>query len=234
MTALVIVEGVVIGLLVVLVAGLLRSHADILRRLHALGDAGTTTNHGAGGIQISPRPSHRLPAAVTGPTPGGTTETVALTKTRGLVLLAFLSSGCTTCRPFWEAFSQNAPMPSPDVRPVVVTKGPHEESSSKIRNLAPTSIRTVMSSDAWDDFQIPVSPYFVLVDATDGTVVGEGAASTWEHVSQLLSQAMADAGHVHDAVGTRERSDRTAARLSQAGIEPGDESLFRNPHEEEH
>lgn len=37
MTAVVIIEGVVIALLVILVAGLLRSHAEILRQLDRLG-----------------------------------------------------------------------------------------------------------------------------------------------------------------------------------------------------
>ena len=37
MTAVVMIEAVVIGLLCVLVVGLLRSHAEILRALHDLG-----------------------------------------------------------------------------------------------------------------------------------------------------------------------------------------------------
>ena len=37
MTALVVLEGVVILLLLILVAGLLKSHAEILRQLHRLG-----------------------------------------------------------------------------------------------------------------------------------------------------------------------------------------------------
>ena len=45
MTAALIIEGVVIVLLAVLVAGLLKSHAEILRQLHALGvtDDGVVT-----------------------------------------------------------------------------------------------------------------------------------------------------------------------------------------------
>lgn len=236
MTALVILEGVVIALLVVLVAGLLRSHADILRRLHAI-DAGhaPATDHprAASGLQISPRPQARTPDVISGPTPNGATEAVALNNSRGLVLVAFLSSGCTTCQPFWEAFSQDVPMPSAATRPVIVTKDPAEESPARVAALAPDRVHTIMSSQAWDDFRIPVSPYFVLVDAASATVVGEGAAASWEHVSQLLSQAMADAGHDTSNVSTRDRADRTARHLSEAGIEPGHESLYRNPHGDE-
>lgn len=229
MTALVIIEGVVIVLLVLLMAGLLRSHAEILRRLHAL-DGGEPEGARTGGLQISRRDVAGSPAAITGTSPDGSTASFALRDSRGLVLLAFLSSGCTTCRPFWEAFDVGAEMPGPDVRPVIVTRGPTEESPAKITELAPGGVPTVMTSEAWDDFKIPVSPYFVLVEAENGAVVGEGAAASWSHVRDLLSAAMADAGH---GASTRERSTRTEERLSSAGIEPGDASLYRNPHEDE-
>lgn len=230
MTALVIIEGVVIALLALVVAGLLRSHADILRRLHAL-DGGESESTRPGGLHIAPRSGSRVPEAISGVSPGGEAINVALRDSRGKVLLAFLSSGCSTCQPFWQEFQAGAAMPAPDVRPLVVTKGDHEESPSRIAELAPARVTTVMSSRAWDDFQIPVSPYFVLVDAGQGTVIGEGAAGSWDHVRDLLTQAMADVGI--DARTTRERSQRTSGRLRSAGIEPGDPSLYRNPHEGE-
>ncbi|HSJ33843.1 MAG TPA: hypothetical protein VLB85_02205 [Acidimicrobiia bacterium] len=232
MTALVIIEGVVIALLVVLVAGLLRSHAEILRRLHAL-DGGEAEGRGgrAEGLAITRRPdASRAPAGVGGVTPSGTSTGVALRDTRGLVLLAFLSSGCSTCRPFWESFAGGAEMPSLEVRPVIVTKGPQEESPGRIGELAPDGVLTVMSSEAWDDFKIPVSPYFVLVDAASGTVVGEGAAGSWNHVKDLLSAALADTGHAATTGDTAARSRRTEESLKAAGIQPGDPSLYRNPH----
>ncbi len=226
MTALVIAEGVVILLLVLLMAGLLRSHAEILRRLHAL-DGGEPEGARTGGLQVSRRDVAGTPTAVSGTTPDGSSTSFALRDTRGMLLLAFLSSGCSTCRPFWEAFESGADMPGPDVRPLIVTKGPTEESPARIAELAPASVPTVMTSQAWDDFQIPVSPYFVLVDTSAGAVVGEGAAASWEHVRDLLTAAMADTG---DGSSTGERSRRTEERLSSAGIEPGDPSLYRNPH----
>lgn len=231
MTALVIVEGIVIALLVLLVAGLLRSHAEILRRLHAL-DGGEHEAGRSEGLHIANRPVAGTPHAVTGTTPSGGTVSVALRDTRGMVLLGFLSSGCTTCRPFWEAFAAGAEMPGSDIRPAIVTKDAGEESASKISELAPSGVTTLMSSQAWDDFKIPVSPYFVLVDASRGGVVGEGAASDWDHVRDLLAQAMADAGH-DGARTTEERARRTEDRLSAAGIEPGDPSLYHNPHGDE-
>lgn len=229
MTTLVILEGLVIALLVVLVAGLLRSHADILRRLHAL-DGGETGGGQVGGLQVVNRQTRALPEAVAGASLSGGSMTVPLHQSRGLALLAFLSSGCSTCRPFWEAFSGNAPMPGADVRPLIVTKDATEESPSELAKLAPRDISLVMSSQAWDDFRIPGSPYFVLVDTGAGQVVGEGAAASWQHVHDLLQQAMADAGHgPGGGLSTRDRAARTDQHLLSAGIEPGDPSLYRDP-----
>ena len=58
MEAVVVVEGLVIILLLVLVAGLLRSHGEILRRLHSLG-AGED-------IAVPTGPSRRRPPATAG------------------------------------------------------------------------------------------------------------------------------------------------------------------------
>lgn len=230
MTALVIIEGIVIALLIVLVAGLLRSHAEILARLHALDGGGETASRPTDGLQINRRATGTAPEALTGVTPDGSSAAVALHHSRGFVLLAFLSSGCTTCRPFWAELAE-AEMPGADVRPVIVTKDPSEESPGRIADLAPSGIPTVMSSETWDAFRIPVSPYFVLVEAARGSVVGEGAAGTWEHVRDLLTAAMADAGH--GSGGTAARVRRTEETLDTAGIRPGDPSLYRNPHGED-
>lgn len=231
MTALVIMEGVVIALLVILVAGLLRSHAEILRRLHAL-DGGEAEGGRTEGLAITRRPGGATtPEGIRGVTPDGSAAAVALRDSRGLILAAFLSSGCSTCRPFWESFREGADMPHPDVRPLIVTKGPQEESPGVIGELAPPAVLTIMSSEAWDDFRIPVSPYFVLVDAVGGGVVGEGAAGSWSQVRDLLSAALADTGRAGKG-DTAARSRRTEESLEAAGIQPGDPSLYRNPHGE--
>jgi hypothetical protein len=115
-----------------------------------------------------------------------------------------------------------------DTRLVVVTKGPEAESESRLRELAPEGISLVQSTEAWADYEVPVSPYFVLVDGPTGSVIGEGSAGSWGQVGSLMSQALAD------AAGRRpERIDngelRADAELRRAGILPGDPSLY---HEE--
>jgi hypothetical protein len=223
MTALVAIEAVVILLLAVLVAGLLRSHAEILRRLHALG----------AGEDLDRRPSFtpvNLPTAlgalttVVGQTPRGGTATVALAGSRGLTLLAFLSTGCTSCRAFWQRPSA---WPA-DVRPVIVTKGPSEESPSQLAGLAPEDVTTIMSSEAWDAFKVPATPYFVLVDAASGQVAGEGAAGSWIQLSDLLGRAIGD----RRRPDTSGRTQDTDEELTRAGIQPGDPTLYRRPDQD--
>lgn len=229
MTALIIIEAIVIALLAILVAGLLRSHAEILRRLHAL-DGGEGRD-GSSRL-VTRRRQASIPEAITGTTVEGQARAVALVGSRGYVLLAFLSSGCTTCLPFWEAFRAGVEMPAPEVRPVIVTRDQSEQSPTRLLELAPPDIPTIMAPQAWDDFGITVSPYFVLVDAAAGAVVGEGAAGTWDQVRELLRQAMADAGALggHDTAARARRVDQA---LDEAGIAPGDPSLYRNPHQED-
>jgi len=255
---LVILEGIVLALLGVLVVGLLRSHAEILRRLHDLGagvfdDEEDTAAQGVTStVEMSERPSIRTregvpeprTSAVTeghdvsGVTPSGNAKAIGVVGAEHSTLLAFLSSGCGTCGDFWRAFSvgEADSLPGRDTRLVVVTKGPDEESVSAVRELAAGATVTVMSSDAFEDYGVPVSPYFILVDGPSGSIVGEGAAGNWSQVANLLRQAAADAGLTtdgssrHDAVARMRdgevREARADADLMAAGILPGHPSLY--------
>lgn len=244
MTALVIALGVVVLILAVLVAGLLRSHADILRALHELGVTERDLGVRAGGSDDafatqpgvpSPRPAEGETQAqdIVGTTPAGGAARAAVVATRHTTLLAFLSSGCLTCRDFWDAFATDLDLPGDDTRLVVVTQGPEAESPDAVARLAPRGVTVLMSSDAWNDYGIPVAPYFLLVDGPSGTVMGEGAASTWESVSGMLDRALADTGRTRSGRATRQSRARGAVReadtdqaLSAAGIEPGDARLY--------
>lgn len=235
MTAIVVTEALVIVLLAVLVAGLLRSHAEILRRLHELG-AGE--DHSVGAVSMSPRRPKALQAApgsaITGLTPQGATASVALAESRGYTLLAFLSSGCGTCKTFWSEFS--APTrntPRGGVRTVIVTKSAVDESIGEIRRLAPTDPMTIMSSQAWDDFAVPFTPYFALVDTDRGVVVGDGSAGGWEQLVAMVDRALGDSSEA--ALLHRSTSDRLAdsdEELRRAGIAQGDAVLYQRPTED--
>lgn len=229
MTALVVIEAVVIGVLAVLVVGLLRSHADILRALHDLGvnldeerDDGTFRARRVSVSRDEPDVDLRRPAAepsavpppgitearratddpatlgaavdVGGTTPDGEAAVVAVVDAPQPTLLAFLSTGCATCADFWDAFAAEVALDLDGraVRIVAVTKGPDEESPAAVARLAGDSFTTVMSTDAYDDYGVPVSPYFVLVDAHGAEIVGEGAAGSWPQLASLLDRAVAD------------------------------------------
>jgi hypothetical protein len=229
MTAVVVVEGVVIVLLAILVAGLLKSHAEILRQLHALG-VSEDGSMSIGTPQTRPRTTgfEKAPATtLTGVDLGGGAISVSLEHGRGNTLLAFLSSSCLSCQGFWEEFRGDFDLPTPDTRTVIVTKGPSSESPARVRELAPTRLPLIMSDEMWDTFRVPMTPYFLLVDG-DGLIIGEGAASSWRHLLGLLRQSAADAGDpVHlDTEGRRQFTD---IQLRGAGIEPGDPSLYENP-----
>jgi hypothetical protein len=260
MVAVVIIEAVALVVLGILVAGLLRSHAEILRALHRLGvgledDASGT---GANTLRLGPTrlggvdvqrgaatggPSHD----VTGVSPqGGSSLHVAVSGTGRTTLLAFLTSGCLTCGEFWSTFTRPGGFELPGFvdRLVVVTKGLDRESPAEVLSRAPkpsAGIPVVMSGEAWDDYEVPVSPYFVLVDGSADRVAGEGAARSWDQLLGLLARAVADTrsdlidvsgggGSRPDPAGSTEpsgpRRERADSALASAGIEPGHPSLY--------
>jgi len=241
MVALVIGSTFVVLLLGILVAGLLRSHADILRALHDLG-AGVgdpsaapapppvpvTFTPPAGGPELGAAP------AVAGVTPTGDARAVAVDNSDDFTLLGFLSSGCTGCAAFWDALQDPGRLQLPDrTRVVIVTKGPDREIPAEVQAKATGRVPVVMSTQAWLDYQVPGSPFFVLVDGATGRKVGQGVASQVAQLTELVRRAEHDRGH---GGGTRGRGDTSLAGpareaaadevLAAAGILPGDPSLY--------
>jgi hypothetical protein len=226
MTALVVGLAAAVVVLGVLVAGLLRSHAEILKALHELG-AGLELDRGATGpvpvtIEgvVPPREAgSAAPDTVVGATLDG--ESVAYSLGAGTTLLAFLSSGCTTCQSFWSTFAKG-PVDAPaGGRLLVVVRDLDEESESELRARRPAAVPVVVSTSTWDAFDVPGSPYFLLVQ--DGRITGEGSGASWPQVLTLLTQASADAV-VRGNGEVRESRDNAALRA--AGIDAGHPSLY--------
>jgi hypothetical protein len=220
-TAIVSVETVLLVILVVLVAGLLRSHAEILRRLGpADGTPGSDAARANGLEPRAPtRPAGAPAAPIAGSTPHADAIALDLAAPGGPTLLAFLSSGCSTCAAFWAGL-RDARLPA-GVQPVVVTRGADRERPARLRELAPPGVAVVMSSQAWEDYAVPGSPYFVLVD---GSIRGEGVATTWPALSSLVTGAIADARD--GASGGAARALTVEHTLAAAGIGPEDPSLY--------
>ena len=259
-SVLVLTLTVIVGLLGFLLVGLLRSHAEILRALHDLGvnledgarPGGTPTFAAVSGVDPGGRPRPGVDEAIRvtdgpeslgrgadlmGVTPSGEAAVVGIGAGSGggLTLLAFLSSGCLTCEEFWLALGEGRTWrpDGNDGRTVIVTHGADRESPSQVAGLAPAGLTTLMSTEAYEDYGVPVSPYFVLVDGRDRRIVGEGAAGSWDQLVSLLAKAAADGGMGLGAKrGRREiltgraRSARVDAELEAAGIGPGDPSLY--------
>jgi hypothetical protein len=214
------VESAVLVIVVVFVVGLLRSHAEILRRLAAVEDGEPAPARAA--------PSSAAMAAtdIAGETLTGDSAKVTLGPGSPTTLLAFLSSGCATCAPLWQAIRDGAPAPA-GARLVVLTKGSDDESPSLLRELAPRG-GVLMSTPAWADYAVSGSPEFVLVDGRSGRVAGRGTAASWQQMTDLVERALADAELRPAGSGTattRERAGRTGATLAEWGIGPGHPSL---------
>ena len=240
MTLLVVLLTVVVVVLAFLVAGLLRSHATILRRLHELG-AGVQPSTGVATPTAElaatppadldlPRPpavpEGRPAADIVGVSPNGDAQAIRVVVSLNDTVLAFLSSGCTTCHVFWEEL-RSAALPA-GTRLVIVTKGEDAESTVAIGELAPPGVTVVMSSDAWLDYKVPGSPYVIDVDGPSGRVRGEGTGPSWQQVAKMLLQGIGDvaAQRSDKAAADAQREREADAVLLAAGIKPGDPTLY--------
>jgi len=216
MTIILAADTVILLLMALLVAGLLRSHAELLRR------------------------ANEHDEQLTGKRLDGEVMTLEFHGGQPDVVLAFLSTGCATCQEFWAAFRDEGISMPGAAQLVIVTKDGEVESESLLRELAPTSVPLVMSTEAWTSYEVPVSPYFVYIDAESGEIRGEGAASTWPHVQRLLEDAIADlaltprtgktgSGNLGRGRLTDSHPDRIReidATLAAAGITPDHPSLW--------
>jgi hypothetical protein len=253
--ALVLILTFVVCLLGILVAGLLRSHADILKSLHDLGagvgDPSTDEIGSHPGAHASAQPVHvpftlgpPLPGerdstsapTLAGVTPGGDALAVSVTGHDTLTLIAFLSSGCTTCAGFWEAFQRPQDLGLPEgIRLLVVTKGPELEIANEVRAKAHERLSVIMSTEAWGDYEVPGSPFFVLVDGRAGRRIGEGVANHFSQVAELVRRAEVDvrpfglgsrSKSFADGLDGPARESANDEELLAAGIHPGHDSLY--------
>jgi hypothetical protein len=253
MTALVVGLTVAVALLALLVAGLLRGHAEVLRALQQIGvELDPSAPLAPGPVPVAPpatrgaatpgpatRPTPSRPEAtdvidLSGVTPAGDAVTLAITDVRHDTLVAFLTSGCATCRGFWDAFRSGPPDVPGGARLVAVTRGRDGESPGAVAGLAGAT-PVVMSTELWEHYDIPYAPYFVYVSGPASKVMGEGVAAGWEEVKALVANAVADGttsprtvrrGLHERSRADQERDDAVDRQLREAGIEPGDPRLY--------
>ncbi len=234
-----IIGCVVLVIATVFITALVASYAQLERRVEHLSQA----NELSVPIELSSQPA-AVPTGVggaagraahdlSGITLSGDARTVATVGVEHTTLLAFLSSGCRTCGRFWETLrNEGPPEIGPTTRLVVLTKGPDAESPTDLRRVA-DGVDVVMTTEAWQDFEVPGTPFFVLVDGKTGRVAGEGTALGWDEVRNLVALGLGDAS-ILTGVDTSamkpssdaERESMVDQILMDAGIFPGDPSLY--------
>jgi hypothetical protein len=237
MVVVTIVIAVLLVIALVYIVALLRSHADILRRLAALEERATTP--GALGAPVSDAVNGAGPAGaevsggevtaaapISGSTLRGDSVTLSFGTGSPVTLLAFLTSGCASCAPLWAGLDEARDLTQMAQRVAVVTHDPMRESPTRLERLAPAGTDVIMSSAAWADYAVPGSPHFVLTDG-DGGILGRGSALSWSQLQTMVADARADARRAGEAARTTEqRAERSEGALASAGIGPGHPSLY--------
>jgi len=237
MTIAIAVLGLLLALALLFIVALLRSHAEILRRLAALEaawdaaperSAAGAVGTGAVGTE-APAPGATRPggvaATVAGQTLAGDPVKIPFRSGSPATLLAFMGTGCHACAPLWDELHGD-PVPTPaGARLVVVTKGPERERLARLLELAPSAANVVMSTQAWSDFSVPSTPHFILV--RNGRIAGRGSATSWAQITAFLTDADDD-DRIHSAraLSTSARAARAEQALADAGIGPGHSSLY--------
>jgi hypothetical protein len=235
-TVIIVGGGVVLALTWLFLIALLRSHAEILRRLHAIesraDSGGFTLGDGladAAERELDPRVAYAGSAGaqapdIVGETLAGDVVKLALGPGAPRTLLAFLSTGCSVCGPLWEELRAGGPS-APGLRVVVVTRGSDRESLTRLERIAPASDELVMSNAAWSDYGVLATPHFVLVDQEARRILGRGGGTSWGQILSLLGDAQSDE-QIHRARSTSERAARAEQALSASGIGPEHPSLY--------
>jgi hypothetical protein len=209
-TVVVAAETLLLAVVGLFVVALLRSHAEILRRLEELAPQSSLPQPGdrAAGSPSAP--------ALQGATPDGGARRVVLSPGQD-TLLAFLSTSCSTCLSLLES-AREAALPA-ELRLLVVSKDADVERLRLLRPVA-EQVEILMSTAAWEAYDVPGSPYFVHVEGSTGQMIGEGSASTWEQVASLILDTVDD-----QAGPDTTNRGRIDDALAAAGIEPGHPSL---------
>jgi hypothetical protein len=235
---LVLALGVVVAFLTMIVVGLLRSHAEILRKLDSLGaglemDGSGHSHDNQLTLSAKPKAAQGLTPDLVGVNPDG--EPVAISTSIGTdpLLIAFLSTTCSSCSVFWENLDGSERyFGGVRHRVVIATLGADDESPTRAQSLVRGSADVVMTSQGWEDFEVPGAPFFAVIDPERG-IVGEGSATTYDALEEFLVDSTNDSRWdrrraQRDRTG-EEREARIDQELRAAGIGPGDPRLYPEP-----
>ena len=142
--------------------------------------------------------SEQWPAAdLVGEDPDGRPTELRIAGRSGPVLLCFLQTRCDGCHEFWRGLGDPPGTDWPDALTVVaVTRGPDTVDRSEVARLTAGAgtVPVVMGDRAWTDYRVTGYPFFVLVDPSSGTVVGETVGFGWPDVHAMVRAAVEAGG----------------------------------------
>ncbi len=110
----------------------------------------------------------------------------------GLILVAFLHLNCDGCDEFWRGFGDRSRAELPSAASaVIVTKGPGSVDPGEITSVAAgiSRIPVIMSDEAWTGYRVLGYPFFVLVDPSTRSVIGETVGFGWSDVVSMIRAA---------------------------------------------
>jgi hypothetical protein len=98
-------------------------------------------------------------------------------------LLAFLTTSCASCKPFWEMMAAPGFAATLGARLVVVTPSRSMEDERRAMALVPDGAYLHMGSETWFEYGVASSASFVLVRTS------LGGPEPWEQAGQVLGSA---------------------------------------------
>ena len=98
-------------------------------------------------------------------------------------LLAFLTTTCASCQPFWESLAEGRPGRELGIRLAIVLPSPSMEDERVARRLTPPGAYLHMGSETWFDYGVGQATTFVLVRSP------AGGAPPWEQTGAVLGSA---------------------------------------------
>lgn len=219
---------ILVALLGMLVVGLLRTHAEIIRRLDSLGVRLEEDEQGAVPVAMSRAGiTARNAAAIAGVAPSGDPMVASPVIGTEPVLIAFLSTTCSSCTLFWEWIrGPYVTVEDRRYRVIVTTLGSDEESPTRALALKHPDAEVVMSSAAWAEYEVPGAPYFALVDPGEGRIIGEGTAPSIDALESFLRDSSGDREWDRRDRTDRDREAMVDEELRRAGLLPGDPRLY--------
>jgi hypothetical protein len=168
---------------------------------------------------------------ISGSTLAGETVLLRTVDVEHDTVILFLSSGCSTCATFWSELASPIQLP-PRTRLLVITQDAEVESLVSLKALAPAGTEVVLSSQAWEQYEVPGSPYVIAVNGSTGQVKGEGTGQSWAQIAELLARSTGQAGYLTGGplatkpTGDAERESEVDRELIEAGLLPGDPRLY--------